>query len=115
MVPGLGLSRSICASSLPSFHRARMRSTIEPIEPLERAKARERQREGGRKKAASGNFPEAKGRAVDKVARVVGKSGKTLQKARARPFNAGKFPRLLFVIASAPLLPSASSSAFRSA
>jgi N6-adenosine-specific RNA methylase IME4/ParB-like chromosome segregation protein Spo0J len=53
------------------------------LEPLERAAAKERQREGGRRKA-SGNLPEAsKGVAADKAAKATGKARRTLEKAEA--------------------------------
>jgi hypothetical protein len=60
------------------------------LEELERAKARERQAEAGpaegrgKKETASGNFPEAvNGRVRDKIGEVVGRSGRTIEKARA--------------------------------
>lgn len=53
------------------------------LEPLERAEAKRRQGRGGVPR--SGKFPEqaSKGRAVDKVAKVVGKDRRTLEKAAA--------------------------------
>jgi ParB family chromosome partitioning protein len=56
------------------------------IEPLERAAAKERQREHGGTAPGkhSGEIPASdKGRALDKVAKIVGKDRKTIQKARA--------------------------------
>jgi N6-adenosine-specific RNA methylase IME4 len=53
------------------------------LEPLERAAAKERQREGGRRKG-SGNLPEAsKGNAADKAAKATGMARRTLEKAEA--------------------------------
>jgi len=55
------------------------------IEPLERAAAKERQREGGRRGGqGSGNLPEAsKGNAADKAAKATGMARRTLEKAEA--------------------------------
>jgi ParB-like chromosome segregation protein Spo0J len=53
------------------------------LEPIERAAAKERQREGGRHKG-SGNLPEAsKGNAADKAAKATGMVRRTLEKAEA--------------------------------
>ena len=60
----------------------------EAIDEQEREKAKERQREAGKKhgrgKIASGNFPEAieEGRSRDLIAEKVGWSGKTYEKAK---------------------------------
>jgi hypothetical protein len=52
------------------------------IEPLERARAKERQ--GERTDKHPGKFPgSSKGRALDKVANIIGKDRKTIEKARA--------------------------------
>jgi N6-adenosine-specific RNA methylase IME4 len=54
------------------------------LESYERAKAKARQRESeGRGKKGRGISPTLTGRALDKVARVIGKDRKTIQKARA--------------------------------
>ncbi len=55
------------------------------VEKIEKEKAKEREREGGRAGGkGSGNLPEAsKGDARDKVARAVGTSGRTYEKAKA--------------------------------
>jgi N6-adenosine-specific RNA methylase IME4 len=55
------------------------------LEPLERAAAKERQREGGRRGGeGSSNLPEASnGRAADKAAKVAGRGRRTLEKAEA--------------------------------
>jgi N6-adenosine-specific RNA methylase IME4 len=56
------------------------------IEPLERAAARKRQQASlkkGDQPPVRGISPDGKGRALDKVAKVVGKDRKTIQKARA--------------------------------
>jgi N6-adenosine-specific RNA methylase IME4 len=55
------------------------------LEPLERAAAKERQREGGRQGGkGSGNLPEAlKGNAADKAAKATGMARRTLEKAEA--------------------------------
>src|SRR5262249_19849081 len=55
------------------------------LEPIERAAAKERQRQGGRLGGkGSGKLPEAsKGNAADKVARVTGMARRTLEKAEA--------------------------------
>ena len=55
------------------------------LEPLERAAAKERQREGGRSGGkASGKLPEAsKGNAADKAAKATGMARRTLEKAEA--------------------------------
>jgi N6-adenosine-specific RNA methylase IME4 len=55
------------------------------LEPLERAAAKERQREGGRAGGkASGNLPQASsGRAADKAAKATGMARRTLEKAEA--------------------------------
>jgi len=55
------------------------------LEPVERELAREREKAGHNQHTeASGKFPEgATGRALDKVAREIGKDRKTVQKARA--------------------------------
>jgi N6-adenosine-specific RNA methylase IME4 len=49
------------------------------LEPIERAAAKERMLAG----KPLGKFPEGGGRALDKVARIVGKDRKTIEKARA--------------------------------
>ena len=52
------------------------------IEPIEKAAAKEREREGGRSKG-SGKLPEAsKGDTRDKVAKPLGMSGRTFEKAK---------------------------------
>jgi N6-adenosine-specific RNA methylase IME4 len=55
------------------------------LEPLEKAAAKERQREGGRAGGkASGNLPQASfGRAADKAAKATGMARRTLEKAEA--------------------------------
>src|SRR5215831_15538149 len=55
------------------------------LEPLEKAAAKERQREGGRLGGkGSGNLPEAsKGNAADKAAKATGMARRTLEKAEA--------------------------------
>src|SRR5262249_40158356 len=55
------------------------------LEPLEKAAAKERQREGGRRGGqGSGKLPEAsKGNAADKAARATGMARRTLEKAEA--------------------------------
>jgi N6-adenosine-specific RNA methylase IME4 len=55
------------------------------LEPIERAAAKERQREGGRSGGkASGKLPEAsKGNAADKAAKAAGMARRTLEKAEA--------------------------------
>jgi N6-adenosine-specific RNA methylase IME4 len=55
------------------------------VEPLEKAAAKERQREGGRHGGQrSGNLPEAsKGNAADKAAKATGMGRRTLEKAEA--------------------------------
>ena len=55
------------------------------LEPLERAAAKERQREGGRRGGkGSGKLPEAsKGNAADKAAKATGMARRTLEKAAA--------------------------------
>src|SRR5262249_42460239 len=55
------------------------------LEPLEKAAAKERQREGGRRGGeGSGKLPEAsKGNAADKAAKVTGMARRTLEKAEA--------------------------------
>jgi N6-adenosine-specific RNA methylase IME4 len=58
------------------------------LEPLEKAAAKERQREGGRKggrgKIGSGKLPEPiKGQAADKAAKATGMARRTLEKAEA--------------------------------
>jgi N6-adenosine-specific RNA methylase IME4 len=55
------------------------------LEPLERAAAKQRQREGGRRGGqGSGKLPEAsKGNAADKAARATGMARRTLEKAEA--------------------------------
>jgi ParB-like chromosome segregation protein Spo0J len=55
------------------------------LEPLEKAAAKERQREGGRSGGqGSGKLPEAsKGNAADKAAKATGKARRTLEKAEA--------------------------------
>jgi N6-adenosine-specific RNA methylase IME4 len=55
------------------------------LEPIERATAKERQREGGRRGGqGSGNLPEAsKGNAADKAAKAMGMARRTLEKAEA--------------------------------
>src|SRR5215831_14872214 len=70
------------------------------LEPLEKAAAKERQREGGRRGGqGSGKLPEAsKGNAADKAARATGMARRTLEKAEAivdaaeaEPEKYGKF------------------------
>jgi N6-adenosine-specific RNA methylase IME4 len=70
------------------------------LEPLEKAAAKERQREGGRAGGkASGNLPQASiGRAADKAAKATGMARRTLEKAEtivdaaeADPGRCGKF------------------------
>jgi ParB-like chromosome segregation protein Spo0J len=52
------------------------------LDPDEKVAAKERQREGGRSKGkASRKFREAKGRAIDKVAKATGVSSRTIEKA----------------------------------
>jgi len=57
------------------------------LEPLEKAAAKERQREAGRQrgrgKKASGKLPGAKGEAADKAAKATGMARRTLEKAEA--------------------------------
>jgi hypothetical protein len=55
------------------------------LEPLEKAAAKERQREGGRRGGeGSGNLPQAStGRAADKAAKATGMARRTLEKAEA--------------------------------
>ena len=55
------------------------------LEPIERAEAKERQREGGRRGGnASGKLPKPfKGNALDKAAKATGKARRTLDKAEA--------------------------------
>jgi N6-adenosine-specific RNA methylase IME4 len=65
-----------------SFTPSEMAAVADAIEPLERAKAKERQ--GGRTDKHPGKFPASSmGNALDKVGKVVGRDRKTLQKARA--------------------------------
>jgi ParB-like chromosome segregation protein Spo0J len=60
-----------------AFTPSEMVALMDDIEPIEKAKARERMLLG----KPSGKFP--KGRALDHVGRIVGKDRKTLEKARA--------------------------------
>jgi len=57
------------------------------LEPVEKAAAKERQREAGRQrgrgKKASGKLPGAKGEAADKAAKATGMARRTLEKAEA--------------------------------
>jgi ParB-like nuclease domain len=78
------------------FHKAftpsEMADIADTIEPLERAEAEKRQCVGkgadgsggrGKRKNLGGTSPKVSGRALDKVAKIVGKDRKTIQKARA--------------------------------
>ena len=69
----------------PGFHAVRGRRRQRTLEPLEKAAAKERQREGGRRGGeGSGKLPEAsKGNAADKAARATGMARRTLEKAEA--------------------------------
>ena len=70
------------------------------IEPIEQAEAKKRQAEALNQGSRPGKFParETKGRALDKVAKVVGKDRRTIEKARAvrdaAKKNPGKFGKL---------------------
>jgi ParB/RepB/Spo0J family partition protein len=63
------------------FTPSEMVAIADAIEPLERAKAKEREREGGKKKG-SVKFSDLPGNALDKVAKIAGVSRVTLAKAR---------------------------------
>jgi N6-adenosine-specific RNA methylase IME4 len=66
-----------------AFTPSEMADIADALEPIERRAAKERQQEAGRAKAP-GKFPEAtQGRALDHIARLVGKDRKTITKARA--------------------------------
>jgi N6-adenosine-specific RNA methylase IME4 len=62
------------------FTPSEMVDLLRALEPVERERARGRQLAGV---APSGNFPKGPGRALDKIARVVGRDRKTITKAAA--------------------------------
>jgi N6-adenosine-specific RNA methylase IME4 len=75
------------------FTPSELADIADAIEPIERAEAQKRQRAGkgqdgsggrGKKKSNLGEtFPKVSGKALDKVAKIVGRSRKTIVKARA--------------------------------
>jgi N6-adenosine-specific RNA methylase IME4/ParB-like chromosome segregation protein Spo0J len=64
-----------------AFTPSEFAEIADALEPIERQAAKKRQREAGHTKAP-GNFPEARGAALDHVARAIGKDRKTIAKAR---------------------------------
>jgi N6-adenosine-specific RNA methylase IME4 len=64
-----------------AFTPSEFAEIADALEPTERQAAKERQKEAGHTKAP-GNFPEARGAALDHVARTIGKDRKTIAKAR---------------------------------
>jgi N6-adenosine-specific RNA methylase IME4/ParB-like chromosome segregation protein Spo0J len=64
-----------------AFTPSEFAEIADALEPIERQAAKKRQREAGHTKAP-GNFPEARGPALDHVARAIGKDRKTIAKAR---------------------------------
>jgi N6-adenosine-specific RNA methylase IME4 len=82
-----------------AFTPSELADIADALEPLEQATARERQRAGGRSKAVGAVPHSFKGRALDHVARAVGKDRKTIVKARAvrdaAAAEPGRFGRLL--------------------
>jgi N6-adenosine-specific RNA methylase IME4 len=81
-----------------AFTPSEMVDIADTIEPIERARAKERQ--GERIDKHPGKFPgSSKGRALDKVAKIVGKDRRTLEKARgvrdAARAEPDKFGKLL--------------------
>jgi N6-adenosine-specific RNA methylase IME4 len=75
-----------------AFTPSEMADIADTIEPLERAAAKERQRAGkgadgsggrGKRKNLGGSSPKVSGKALDKVAKIVGKDRRTIEKARA--------------------------------
>jgi ParB-like nuclease domain len=64
-----------------AFTPSEFADIADALEPLERQAAKERQKEAGQTKAP-GKFPQARGAALDHVARAIGKDRKTIAKAR---------------------------------
>jgi ParB-like chromosome segregation protein Spo0J len=71
-----------------AFTPTELVSILRDVESIERALAKERQKEHGGTapgvpKNTSGNFPEVNGRALDKIGKALGKDRKTIQKMAA--------------------------------
>ena len=64
-----------------AFTPSEFAEIADALEPIERQAAKERQKEAGHTKAP-GKFPQARGAALDHVARAIGKDRKTIAKAR---------------------------------